>query len=137
MKTSISQAVLKQAKTIETSGRNPWAVLLQNKVVAVYKNREEARSNKPSGSTVSKFADLAVELEASIALATRNVADHKGNSTVAKPVDVVRSIAAKMHAANPDVKRREVLDACKQAGVTHWTAHTVYHKWTRRDAATV
>lgn len=132
MKTSISQAVLKQAKT---SGRNPWAVLSQNKVVAVYKNREEARSNKPSGSTVSKFADLAVELEASTTLATRNVVDHKGNSTVAKPVDVVRSIAAKMHAANPDVKRREVLDACKQAGVAHWTAHTVYYKWTHRDAA--
>lgn len=135
MKTSIPQAVLKQAKTIETSGRNPWAVLLQNKVVAVYKNREEARSNKPSGSTVSKLADLAVELEASIALATRNVVDHKGNSTVAKPVDVVRSIAAEMHAANPDVKRREVLDACKQAGVAHWTAHTAYYKWTHRDAA--
>ena len=135
MKTSISQAVLKQAKTIETSGRNPWAVLLQNKVVAVYKNREEARSNKPSGSTVSKLADLVVGLEASIALATRNVVDHKGNSTVAKPVDVARSIAAKMHADNPDVKRREVLDACKQAGVAHWTAHTVYYKWAHRDAA--
>lgn len=135
MKTSISPAVLKQAKTIETAGRNPWAVLVQNKVVAVYKNREEARSNKPNGGAVSKLADLAVELEASIALATRNVAGHKGSSTVVNPVDVVRRIAAEMHAANPDVKRREVLNACKQAGVTHWTAHTVYYKWTHRDTA--
>lgn len=135
MKTSISPAVLKQAKTIETAGRNPWAVLVQNKVVAVYKNREEARSNKPNGGAVSKLADLAVELEASIALATRNVAGHKGSSTVVNPVGVVRRIAAEMHAANPDVKRREVLNACKQAGVTHWTAHTVYYKWTHRDTA--
>lgn len=135
MKTSISQALLKQAKTIEAAGRNPWAVLVQNKVVAVYKNRDEARTNKPSGSAVSKLADLSVELEASIALATRNVTEHKGTSTVVNPVDVVRRIAAEMHAANPDVKRREVLNACKQAGVTHWTAHTVYHKWTHRDTA--
>lgn len=59
-------------------------------------------------------------------------------STVENPVKLVHSIAASMHAADPNVTRKSIIAACEQVGIATHTAKTQYQIWrtaARNDAA--
>lgn len=53
----------------------------------------------------------------------------RNKSTIDSPCAFVHETAAKMHKANPNVKRREVISACIAAGVNRSTARTQYQIW--------
>jgi hypothetical protein len=53
----------------------------------------------------------------------------KHTSTIDSPCAFVHEMAAKMHAANPDVRRKDVVAACIAAGVNRSTARTQYQIW--------
>jgi hypothetical protein len=50
-------------------------------------------------------------------------------STVEKPTRLVHAIADIMAEENPDVTRKEIIDACTQAGIAHYTILTQYQAW--------
>lgn len=58
---------------------------------------------------------------------------HRGEvgnkSSTDKPCSKVWDIATAMHKANPQVKRKEVLEACEAAGIAYYTARTQYQEW--------
>lgn len=59
-------------------------------------------------------------------------------STVENPVKLVHSIAASMHATDPNVTRKSIIAACEQVGIATHTAKTQYQIWrtaARNDAA--
>jgi hypothetical protein len=50
-------------------------------------------------------------------------------SSTDKPCSKVWDIAAALHKDNPQVKRKEVLEACLNAGIAFYTARTQYQEW--------
>jgi len=60
-------------------------------------------------------------------------AAHRGEvsniSTTARPCKKVWIIADEMLAANPLVRRKDVIAACVEAGVAFYTARTQYQQW--------
>lgn len=50
-------------------------------------------------------------------------------STIEWPTKAVWAIAEEMHAANPNVRRKQVMDECVRRGVAFWTARTQYQQW--------
>lgn len=50
-------------------------------------------------------------------------------STAERPCKLVWHIADEMKAANPEVKRKEVLAECVKRGVAFYTARTQYQQW--------
>lgn len=50
-------------------------------------------------------------------------------STVEKPTRLVHSIADMLADANPDVTRKEIIAACAEAGIAHYTILTQYQAW--------
>lgn len=60
-------------------------------------------------------------------------AEHRGEvankSTTERPCKRVWIIADDMLAANPEVKRKDVISACIAAGVAFYTARTQYQQW--------
>ena len=50
-------------------------------------------------------------------------------STAEKPTRLVHSIADLMAEENPDVTRKEILQACTEAGIAHYTILTQYQAW--------
>lgn len=50
-------------------------------------------------------------------------------STIERPCKRVWVIADDMLAANPNVKRKEVLEACVKQGIAYYTARTQYQQW--------
>lgn len=67
------------------------------------------------------------EIEAPKAKATRGPITNK--STVERPTKLVWDIAESMTKANPQVKRKEVLEECVKQGVAYYTARTQYQQW--------
>ena len=66
-------------------------------------------------------------------IAVAPVAAHRGEvvnkSTTERPCKRVWIIADDMLAANPEVKRKDVIAACIAAGVAFYTARTQYQQW--------
>lgn len=56
-------------------------------------------------------------------------AAHVNASSIEKPVETVHRIAQTMFEANPEVTRKEILVACREAGVATHTAATQYARW--------
>ena len=50
-------------------------------------------------------------------------------STVESPTRRVWAIADELHAANPDVRRKDIMAACETAGIAFFTARTQIQKW--------
>ena len=50
-------------------------------------------------------------------------------STVESPTRRVWAIADELHAANPDVRRKDIMAACEAAGIAFFTARTQIQKW--------
>lgn len=55
------------------------------------------------------------------------VISHK--STVEKPTRLVHAIADMLYAADPAVTRKEIIDACTEQGIAHYTILTQYQAW--------
>lgn len=53
----------------------------------------------------------------------------RGSSTVTRPTKAVWDIAEKMKKANPDARRKDILEACQKAGIAYYTARTQYQLW--------
>lgn len=50
-------------------------------------------------------------------------------SSVKKPTKLVWEIAQKMKEENPNVRRKDVIAACQEAGIAFYTARTQYQLW--------
>lgn len=75
-------------------------------------------------SAVQAAADATLEKKA----LTRKI-EVTDESTVERPCKLVWHIADDMKAANPEVKRKEVLAECVKRGVAFYTARTQYQQW--------
>ena len=69
------------------------------------------------------------ELEKKVAKPQQN------HSSINQPCREVWTIAEKMREVNPDVKRKEVLEACVKAGIAYYTARTQYQQWLQATKA--
>lgn len=58
--------------------------------------------------------------------AKREILNH---STIERPTKRVWHIADDMLAANPEVRRKDVIQACVDAGIAFFTARTQYQEW--------
>lgn len=75
-------------------------------------------------SAIQAAADAALEKKAP----TRKI-EVTNESTAERPCKLVWHIADDMKAANPEVKRKEVLAECVKRGVAFYTARTQYQQW--------
>jgi hypothetical protein len=50
-------------------------------------------------------------------------------SAIERPCKAVWDIAERMHNANPETKRRDVLIQCEKEGIAYYTARTQYQQW--------
>lgn len=50
-------------------------------------------------------------------------------STIESPTRKVWAIADELRAANPDVRRKDIMAACEAAGIAFFTARTQIQKW--------
>ncbi|MDI6528801.1 hypothetical protein QMA71_24980 [Pseudomonas otitidis] len=66
------------------------------------------------------------------------VAKVRNASTVESPTRRVWAIADELHAANPDVRRKDIMAACEAAGIAFFTARTQIQKWmkAKKEGAT-
>lgn len=53
----------------------------------------------------------------------------KNHSTIERPTKTVWHIADEMSAANPQVRRKDVIAECVRQGVAFYTARTQYQQW--------
>jgi len=81
-----------------------------------------ADAEKPSA--IQDAADAALEPKAP----TRKI-EVTNESTAERPCKLVWHIVDEMKAANPEVKRKEVLAECVKRGVAFYTARTQYQQW--------
>lgn len=75
-------------------------------------------------SAIQTVADAALEKK----VPTRKI-EVTNESTIERPCKLVWHIADDMKAANPEVKRKEVLAECVKRGVAFYTARTQYQQW--------
>ena len=79
--------------------------------------------------------DLEDRLEAAFALSdaapktTMIKVEPVAKSTADRPCKLVWAIADAMFGANPDTRRKDVLEACVNRGVAFYTARTQYQQW--------
>lgn len=85
---------------------------------------------------VQESGDLEDRLDAALEVADQEEkkepaakADVVHESTVERPCKLVWHIADEMTAANPAVRRKDVLTACVARGVAFYTARTQYQQW--------
>ena len=57
------------------------------------------------------------------------VAKTRNASTVESPTRKVWAITDELRAANPDVRRKDIMAACEAAGIAFFTARTQIQKW--------
>lgn len=55
--------------------------------------------------------------------------EHTEESTVERPCKLTWAIADEMTKSNPEVKRKEVLEACVARGIAYNTARTQFQQW--------
>lgn len=56
-------------------------------------------------------------------------------STIESPSKRVWEIAEQMKAANPNVRRKDVIAACVEQGIAYYTARTQYQLWFKANRA--
>ncbi|HEX4882141.1 MAG TPA: hypothetical protein VFV18_07340 [Porticoccaceae bacterium] len=57
------------------------------------------------------------------------------HSVIGRPTKTVWHIADEMSAANPQVRRKDVIAECVRRGIAFFTARTQYQKWKQNQAA--
>ncbi len=121
----------------ETNGRFYWFVKEATEVSEEsteadigYGDKLEEDERMEPDSTDIQIA----QVEAAVALGkkkatTTKAGAKKEHSTAERPCKKVWFIADDMITANPEVKRKEILEACAKAGIAFYTARTQYQQW--------
>ena len=66
---------------------------------------------------------------APVAAKQKKTVAHVNSSTIERPTKAVWHIADEMKAANPSVRRKEVIAECIARGIANFTARTQYQQW--------
>lgn len=61
--------------------------------------------------------------------APKKTVAHVNSSTIERPTKAVWHIADEMKAANPSVRRKDVIAECIKRGIANFTARTQYQQW--------
>lgn len=61
----------------------------------------------------------------------------KRRSDIARPTKAVWHIADEMFAANPQVRRKDVIAECVRRGIAFYTARTQYQQWLAAKKGTI
>ena len=108
-----------------------------DELVALHATEEvPAEADQATFEEVQETGDLEDRLEVALEVADQEEkkapavkADVVHESTVERPCKLVWYIADEMVAANPAVRRKDVLAACVSRGVAFYTARTQYQQW--------
>lgn len=107
-----------------------------DELVALHAAEVPAEVDQVTFEEVQETGDLEERLEVALAVADQEEkkvpavkADVVHESTAERPCKLVWHIADDMKAANPEVKRKEVLAECVKRGVAFYTARTQYQQW--------
>jgi len=107
-----------------------------DELVALHAAEVPAEVDQATFEEVQETGDLEERLEVALAVADQEEkkapvvkADVVHESTAERPCKLVWHIADEMVAANPAVRRKDVLAACVARGVAFYTARTQYQQW--------
>jgi hypothetical protein len=107
-----------------------------DELVALHASEVPAEVDQATFEEVQETGDLEERLEVALAVADQEEkkaptvkADVVHESTAERPCKLVWHIADEMVAANPAVRRKDVLAACVARGVAFYTARTQYQQW--------
>lgn len=125
---------------IAMAGKTVWVIINEDYAVGAYSGRTEARAAKVAenlSGKILKASEVTFEVVAQadefLSVTEAEHAAHRGEvsnkSTTERPCKRVWIIADDMLAANPEVKRKDVIAACIAAGVAFYTARTQYQQW--------
>lgn len=93
-------------------------------------NRQTVKHEKYEFACLGCGGEFGPEISVEVKKATTTKAGaKKEHSTAERPCKKVWFIADDMITANPEVKRKEILEACAKAGIAFYTARTQYHQW--------
>lgn len=107
-----------------------------DELVALHAVEAPAEMDQTTLEEIQESGDLEERLGAALEMAdqeekkapTRKI-EVTNESTAERPCKLVWHIADEMKAANPEVKRKEVLAECVKRGVAFYTARTQYQQW--------
>lgn len=127
-------AGLEQFEIIEVEGGFSFQAVAQEETAPAIET--PAEMDQTTFEEVQESGDLEERLDASLAVAdqeakkapTRKI-EVTNESTAERPCKLVWHIVDEMKAANPEVKRKEVLAECVKRGVAFYTARTQYQQW--------
>jgi len=93
------------------------------------------RAAKQAGLTKDQYE--IIEVDGKFGFQPIEVAEAKGKakpaikrkSDIARPTKAVWHIADEMFAANPQVRRKDVIAECVRRGIAFYTARTQYQQW--------
>lgn len=75
-------------------------------------------------------AEFGPALKKKVAAAkTTDAKTHQNSSSIERPTKAVWHIADEMKAANPEVRRKDVIAECMARGIATFTARTQYQQW--------
>lgn len=107
-----------------------------DELVALHAVEAPAEMDQATFEEVQESGDLEERFDAALEVADQEEkkapvakADVVHESTVERPCKLVWHIADEMTAANPAVRRKDVLAACVARGVAFYTARTQYQQW--------
>lgn len=106
-----------------------------DELVALHAAEVPAEVDQATFEEAQETGDLEERLEVALAVADQEKkvpavkADVVHESTAERPCKLVWHIADEMVAANPAVRRKDVLAACVARGVAFYTARTQYQQW--------
>lgn len=119
--------------------KNPWVINNGIDLKGPFAGREAARAAKAEqelGGKIEKFELGNFEVEAAIPAdapkatkAPKKTVAHVNSSTIERPTKAVWHIADEMKAANPSVRRKDVIAECIKRGIANFTARTQYQQW--------
>ena len=109
---------------------------LADALEAMEQERDEAQN--PDASEVQPDAPADEPQPEEVPAEEAPVAKVRNASTVESPTRRVWAIADELHAANPDVRRKDIMAACEAAGIAFFTARTQIQKWmkAKKEGAT-
>ena len=107
-----------------------------DELVALHATEVPTEVDQATFEEVQETGDLEERLEVALAVVDQEEkkaptvkADVVHESTAERPCKLVWHIADEMVAANPAVRRKDVLAACVARGVAFYTARTQYQQW--------
>ena len=115
--------------------KNPWVINNGIDLKGPFAGREAARAAKAAqelGGKIEKFelGNFTIEADAPKATkAPKKTVAHVNSSTIERPTKAVWHIADEMKAANPSVRRKDVIAECIKRDIANFTARTQYQQW--------